>query len=187
TDGWAASLSVAPGDLPSSITKGGPPTNWNVTGTTVTTTVGYISADGSYGSQAKTVEQCDGGGGNCTEVSSEYQDSDDVDDEEHVNPDADSDTIVTYEMVEGTLRLRGAAITVVQNWEAPGGEMENPSDPGTIILVDAEQALEYTVMQAPQVTSAQPEYRDDLPNPLQAAPLPGGQGGGGEGGCRQGC
>jgi hypothetical protein len=157
----------------------------NVTGTTVTTTVGYISADASYGSQAKTVEQCDGGGGNCTEVSSEYQDSDDVDDEEHVNPDADDDAIVTYETVDGALRLRGAAVTVVQGWEAPGGEAQNPNDPGTVILVDAEQALEYTILQAPQVTSAQPEYRDDLPNPLLNAPPPEGQGG--QGGCRQGC
>jgi hypothetical protein len=157
----------------------------NVTGTTVTTTVGYISSDGNYGSESKTVESCDANGGNCTEVSYEFEDSDTVDTEEHVNPDADADTIVTEEMVDGALRLRGAEITVVQGWEAPGnGQPENPNDPGTLILVDPEQALEYTVLNAPRVTTAQPEYRDDLPNPLQDAPPP--EGGGGEGNCRIG-
>lgn len=167
----------------------------NVTGTTVTTTVGYISADGEYGSQSKTVEQCDANGGNCTEVDYEFQDSDTVDEEEHVNPDADDDTILTYEMVESTLRLRGAAITVVQGWEAPRGDGEptDPNDRGTVILVDPEQQLEYGVLQAPRVTTAQPEHRDDLPNPLRDAPPPdeGGGAGGGDGGgiwsCDAGC
>lgn len=151
-----------------------------VVGTTTTTTVSYVSADGSYGSGSETVEQCNGS--ECTQVSSEHEDSDTVDDGEHVNPDADADTILTYEMVDETLRLRGAAVTVVQGWTAPGeDDPKDPDDPGTIILVDPEQATAFTVVDAPRVTTAQPELRSDLPNPLRDAPPPG-EGGGGCGG-----
>jgi hypothetical protein len=152
----------------------------NVVGTTTTTTVSYVSADGGYGSSSKTVEQCNGS--ECTEVSYEFEDSDTIDDEEHVNPDADADTILTYEMVDQTLRLRGAAVTVVQGWTAPGEQdPTDPNDPGTIILVDPDHATAFTVVDAPRVTTAQPEFRDDLPNPLRDAPPPG-EGGGGCGG-----
>jgi len=151
----------------------------NVTGTVVTTTVGYVSADGEYGSEAKTVEECDASGGNCTEVDYEFEDSDTVDPEEHVDPDADTSGggIVTFEMVDGVLRTRGAAVTVVQHWEAPGHDAEDPLRRGTYILVDSEQALTYTILEAPRVTEAQPEIRSDLPNPLEAAPPPTGGGG----------
>jgi hypothetical protein len=152
----------------------------NVVGTVVTTTTSYISADGEYGSGSKTVEECDTGG-SCVEVSYEFEDSDTVDTEEHVDPDADSTGggLVTFEVVDGVLRTRGAAITVVQNWEAPGDpdHPEDPRRPGTLILVDDEQALTYTILEAPRVTEAQPEIRSDLPNPLEAAPPMGGGGG----------
>ena len=157
----------------------------NVVGTVVTTTVSYISSDGEYGSEAKTVEECDTGG-NCTEVSYEFEDSDTVDTEEHVDPDADSTGggVVTFEVVDGVLRTRGAAITVVQGWEAPGhDDAEDPQRRGTFILVDSEQALTYSILEAPRVTEAQPEVRSDLPNPLEAAPPLAGGGGPCEGLC----
>lgn len=151
--------------------------NGNATGTTVTTSVSYISPDGSYASTATVVESCDAGGGNCTEVSSEYTDTDD---EEYVNPDADT-TVVTVEMADGVLRTRGAAVTVVDGWQAPQADTVDAPDPGLVALVDTDLATHYLVLDPLRVTEAQPETRDDLPSPGDGAGP--GAGGGCEGLC----
>lgn len=145
-----------------------------VTGTIVTTTVTYSNSDGSYGSAATTVESCDTSG-SCTEVASTYEDTDTEDDEEYVDPDADT-AIVTFEMVDGVLRTRGAAVNVVAGWTAPGFENDptNPNDPGLVMLVDSDLSGQHLLISTPRVTKAQPEGRDDLPNPGQAAPTGGG-------------
>ncbi len=114
------------------------------------------SADGNA-STAVVVEACDAKGKNCKVV---------MDGKAYLNPDADT-TIVTYEMVDKTLRLRGAAITVLEGWAAPGFENEpaNPRNPTTIALVDGELARSYLLVDPLRITRAQPETRDDLPNP----------------------
>lgn len=149
--------------------------NGNVTGTVVTTTVSYRSADGEYSSSAKTVESCDADGKNCTEVSYEYQDSDTVDDGGYVDPDA-GPTIVTEEMVDGALRTRGAAVTVVEGWTPPkvDGSPVDPKHVGGVILVAPDLAEQYLLVGPARVTTAQPEARPDLPNPREAAPQTGG-------------
>jgi hypothetical protein len=151
--------------------------NGNVTGTVKTTIVSSISADGEYGSQAVTVEQCDNSN-NCTVVASGYEDTDTADDEEYYNPDADT-TIVTFEMEDKVLRTRGAAVKVMNGWVAPGFEKDpaNPNDPGLIALIDSDLETSYLLVSPPRVTKAQPEVHPGLPNPGQAAPKDGGCGG----------
>lgn len=162
----------------------------NVTGTVVTTTYTASSSDGSFEAMAETVESCDAGGGNCTETSSTYVDSDGVstddgtaddgeaDDGEYIDPDA-VPVVVTEEVVGGVLRRRGAAVNVVEGWRAPGTDdpTDHP-DPGTIMLVDGDLAQASTMLLDPlRVTEAQPETRPGLPDPMAEAPA-GGSGGG---------
>lgn len=89
----------------------------------------------------------------------------------YVNPDADQVTEVpTPEQEAAFKRLRGAVVRTLENWEAPdsGADPNNPRD--LIILVDPEYAFDTAmVYDAPRVTGAQPETRDDLPNPGVAA------------------
>jgi hypothetical protein len=141
--------------------------NGNAVGTTITTSFSYISADGNTAQSATVVQSCDAGGENCSEVSSEYTDTDD---EEYVNPDADTTAVVTVEMVDGVLRTRGAAVTVVDGWQAPEADTADVPDPGLVALVDTELAAHYLVLDPPRVTETQPEGRPDLPNPGDAAP-----------------
>ncbi|MBO4208206.1 thrombospondin type 3 repeat-containing protein [Micromonospora echinofusca] len=152
--------------------------NGKVTGTRITTTVSYISADGEYGSSAQTVESCDADGANCTTTSSEYSDSDDPKEEEYVDPEVGNPTIVTQEAVDGVLRTRGAAINVIQGWTAPGleGEPRDPQNPAAVILVDPELADHYLLVEPIRITKAQPEVRPDLPSPIEPAGPPAGGG-----------
>lgn len=145
-------------------------------GTVTTTTVSYISADGSFGSTTTTTEVCSTGG-SCEEVASDYEDSDEPDDEEYVNPEADT-TIVTYDVVDQKLKLRGAAVTVVRGWTAPGYENEprNPNNPGLIALIDSNLVDTFLLAEPARTTKAQPETYPGLPSPILAAP--GGPGGG---------
>ncbi|GHJ43040.1 hypothetical protein Cs7R123_03820 [Catellatospora sp. TT07R-123] len=147
-----------------------------VIGTIVTTVATYISADGSFGSTSTTVQACDTSGG-CETVDADYEDSDHPDDEEYVNPDADT-TIVTYDVVEQKLKLRGSAVNVVPGWTAPGFENAptDPDNPGLIALVDSNLVDTYLLASPNLTTKAQPETREGLPNPKDAAP-------GGDGGC----
>ncbi len=128
----------------------------NVVGQTPVHVQETETADGDA-STAIVVEVCDAEGKNCEVV---------MDDKAYRDPDADT-TIVTYEMVDKTLRVRGAAITVLEGWAAPGFENEpaDPRNPTTIALVDGELAQSYLLVDPPRITSAQPETRDDLPNP----------------------
>jgi hypothetical protein len=148
----------------------------NVTGSVKTTIVSYTSADGEYGSQDVTIEECDNEN-NCTVVASGYEDSDTVDDEEYYNPDADP-TIVTVETYDKVLRTRGAAVKVMNGWAAPGFENDpaNPKNPGLVSLIDSDLSSTFLVVSPLRVTKAQPETRDDLPQPGQAAPRGGGCG-----------
>jgi hypothetical protein len=63
-----------------------------------------------------------------------------------------------------TLRMRAAAITVVDGWTAPGFENDpvNPHDPGLVSLIDSDLATGYSVLSPLRVTTAQPEGRPDL-------------------------
>ncbi len=149
--------------------------NGEVTGQVVVTTSTYVSKDGSWGSNSTIVQSCDASGENCTTDDAIYTDSDNEDDEEYVDPDANTD-IVTFEMVDKTLRVRGATITVVNGWTAPGFENDpaNPNGPGLVSLIDSDLATGYTLLSPARITTAQPEGRPDLPNPSLAAPTSGG-------------
>jgi hypothetical protein len=156
--GWSSSVTETVVD---------PAGNTLSTTTTDTSSFTYISADGSSAQSATVVESCDAGGENCSEVSSEYTDTDD---EEYVNADADADAVVTVEMVDGVLRTRGAAVTVVDGWQAPQADTVDAPDPGLVALVDTDLASHYLVLDPLRVTEAQPEGRADLPSPGDAAP-----------------
>jgi hypothetical protein len=87
----------------------------------------------------------------------------------YVNPDADPvSDVPTPEQEAAFKRLRGAVTLTVENWYAPdNGTEPSDDDPrATIILVDPEYAYETAmVYDVPIVKGAQPEVRDDLPNP----------------------
>jgi len=137
----------------------------NITGITKVTEVNAAYPDG-YASVGVAVEKCDAGGENCKTVSDDYTNNKP---KEYLNPDADDTTIVTFDVVEQKLKLRGAAITVVPGWTAPGFEEDpqNPNDPTTIAFVDEEVGRPYLLVEPLRVTTAQPEVRGDLPNPYQ--------------------
>lgn len=120
-----------------------------------------IAADGKTTSHGETKQVCDANGGNCTEKS-----------DGQVDPEQDN-SMVTQEMVDGTLRMRGAAVNVVAGWNAPGVE-ENPTDPrnpGTIMLVDDTVGDVYMLLEPKRVTAeAEPESYPDLPSPMNGTP-----------------
>jgi hypothetical protein len=137
----------------------------NITSITKVTEVQADYPDG-YSSVGAVVEECDAGGESCVAVAYSYTNNQD---EEYINPDADDTTFVSVEVVEGKLRLRGAAVTVVQGWAAPGfeEEPENPLNPTTIALIDEELGSTYLLVEPLRITEAQPEPHPDLPNPYQ--------------------
>jgi hypothetical protein len=134
----------------------------NIVGITKVTEVETEYSDG-YASRGVAVDKCDAAGENCQTVYEDYQPK------EYINPDADDTTFVSVEFFEQKLVLRGAAITVVEGWSAPGFEEdpENPRNPTTIALVDDELGASYLLVEPMRITEAQPETRDDLPNPYQ--------------------
>jgi hypothetical protein len=172
--------------------------NGKVTGQRHTRKTTSTSADGSSTFEVTEEEDCDVNGNGCvpTPGDPEHDDGDDGGggdhhddgddgsggvhhddgdggDHGHVDPEQAEQYVITPEMVDGALRMRGAAVTVVQGWTPPGeDEPDNPYDDGTIVLIDPDQAMTFTVLNAPRVTTAQPERRSDLPDPLQAAPPP---------------
>ncbi|NUT36069.1 MAG: hypothetical protein HOV79_23685 [Hamadaea sp.] len=150
--------------------------NGEITGTRVTTTGSHTSADGDNSAFDKTVESCDKNGEECEPAPTHDDESDHV----YYDPEA-SPVIITQEMVDGVLRYRGAAINVVPGWTAPGFEEDpdNPHSPGVVALVDSDLAAHFMLVEPLRVTKAQPEVRDDLPSPLEGAPLPGTGGCGG--------
>jgi len=130
--------------------------NGDATETTVTTTVTVKDKDNKTLAQGSQTQKCDANGQNC---SSPY-----------VNPDADQPTVLTPEMVDHTLRKLGSAVTTLPGWTAPGeGTPRDPSDPGTIALVDGELHDVVILADVPRLTHAQPEARPDLPSPRDAA------------------
>ncbi len=137
----------------------------NITSITKVTEVEAEYSDG-YSSIGVAVEECDAGGESCVTVAVNYANNEE---EEYINPDAEDTTFVSVEFFEQRLVLRGAAITVVQGWAAPGfeEEPENPRNPTTIALVDDELASTYLLVEPLRITEAQPEPHPGLPNPYQ--------------------
>jgi hypothetical protein len=142
----------------------------NLLGTTTTETTEYTSGDKSQHSTTTTTTVCDASGKQCTSTT------------EYVDPEQAYNVMVTQEMVDGALRLRGAAINVVPGWNAPGMEEqpEDPRNPTTIMLVDGTVGELFMLTEPKRVTTAQPEGRPDLPSPKDAGPRP-------EGGCNGLC
>jgi hypothetical protein len=137
--------------------------NGNVTGETHVTIVETSSSDG-HASTGYVAEQCDAGGANCKLVDYDYTT------DEYRNPDADDTTFVSMDVVEQKLRVRGAAITVVENWAAPvDDDPLDPHDRSTIALIDDELNQTFLFVDPMRVTKAQPEIRGDLPNPYEDA------------------
>ncbi len=88
----------------------------------------------------------------------------------YVDPNADS-TEVTTEQIDFTLRTLGSAILTVQDVDMPETDPSTLERPGTTILVDAEQAGTYMIVaDAPRLTTAQPEFGNRWPSPIEAAP-----------------
>lgn len=88
----------------------------------------------------------------------------------YYNPDADSGgTEPTEEQFVAWERVRNATLRVVQGWdpiETDPGEIEDPNR--TIILIDPDyQDLQGEAFSPPDIDTAQPEGRPDLPNPLE--------------------
>lgn len=101
----------------------------------------------------------------------------------YVNPDADAGgTQPTDEQKKAFERLRGAAVRTVDNWSQPDFDAGDLKDRRTTIMLvdDLVPDGAQMVYDAPRVTTAQPETRDDLPRPTTpAGGLPGrGPGGG---------
>lgn len=91
----------------------------------------------------------------------------------YVNPDADQTaTAPTPEQEAAVLRLRGAAIRTIEGWSSPDFSDTKPRDTRpTIILVDPQYAENPAqIFDAPNLTTAQPEVRPDLPSPGVQAP-----------------
>lgn len=92
-------------------------------------------------------------------------------DDWYVNPDADTsgNGEVTDEQKRAWERIRNATVLTVAGWSGVEPDPETLRDPNeTIILIDPEhQELEGEVFEPPQIRTAQPDYRPDLPNPLR--------------------
>ncbi|MEV4416522.1 thrombospondin type 3 repeat-containing protein [Catellatospora sp. NPDC049609] len=136
----------------------------NLLGTKTTETTEYTSGDKSRHSTTTTTTVCDASGTQCTSKT------------QYMDPEQAYHAMVTQEMVDGALRLRGAAINVVPGWNAPGMEEqpEDPRNPTTIMLVDGTVGELFMLTEPKRVTTAQPEGRPDLPSPQHAGPLPAG-------------
>lgn len=154
----------------------------NVTGTVVTTREDYVSATGDHGESNQGAQSCDENGKNC-EPALPHDDESDHDGDGHDGDESDHDgyydadatpAFVTQEVVDGVLRLRGAAVNVVRNWTAPGLEEapEDPRNPSAVALIDSDLASQFLLIEPMRITKAQPETRDDLPRPGEAAPRP---------------
>ncbi|MDI1462879.1 hypothetical protein QEZ54_18035 [Catellatospora sp. KI3] len=90
----------------------------------------------------------------------------DPDDHGYIESDYAGPAFISQEQVDQTLRLRGAAVNVVEGWRSPGLDRD-PQFPnlGTIMLV-TDAGDTFTVLTEPvRVTEAQPEGRPDLPQP----------------------
>lgn len=137
-------------------------------GTKITTKVETFGKDGSY-SSAESRKACDANGKQC----SEPQGTTDGTGSKYIDPEYAYSNMVTIDPagVDGVLRMRGAAVNVVQGWTAPGLENDpkNPRDPSTVELVDSDTGLFYLLVEPLRVTTAQPEGRPDLPNPMDGA------------------
>ncbi|WP_155370686.1 thrombospondin type 3 repeat-containing protein [Catellatospora vulcania] len=136
-----------------------------------TVTVTVTESTSSSGATSKTTNTavCDASGKQCTN----YPDT-----TEYVDPEQAYNSMVTQEMVDGVLRLRGAAINVVEGWNAPGMEEdpENPQNPPTIMLIDGTVGELFLLAEPKRITQAQPEGHPGLPSPKDAGPPPAGSG-----------
>ena len=132
----------------------------NLMGTRTTETTEYTSGDGSTHSTTTTTTVCDASGTQCSKQT------------HYLDPEQAYNVMVTQEMVDATLRLRGAAINVVPGWNAPGMEEqpEDPRNPTTIMLVDGTVGELFVLTEPKRITTAQPEGHPDLPSPIIAAP-----------------
>jgi hypothetical protein len=145
----------------------------NLMGSVATSTTERTSSSGAT-SKTTTTSVCDSSGKQCTNY---------TDTTEYIDPEQAYNSMVTQEMVDGVLRLRGAAINVVPGWNAPGMEEdpENPQNPSTIMLIDGTVGELFLLTEPKRVTQAQPEGHPGLPSPRDAGTPP--DGGGCEGLC----
>ncbi|GHJ50210.1 hypothetical protein Cs7R123_75520 [Catellatospora sp. TT07R-123] len=93
------------------------------------------------------------------------------DEDGYIESDYAGPAFISQEQVGQTLRLRGAAVNVVEGWRSPGLDRD-PQFPnlGAIMLVTGDDDVFTVITEPDRVTSAQPEGRPDLPQPG----LPGG-------------
>jgi hypothetical protein len=96
----------------------------------------------------------------------------------YVNPDAEDATTVDPEALEAWERTIFAGSRAIEGWRAPGTDGELPTPTGTFVAwVDSDLAIgAFVAYDEPRVTSAQPERRPGLPNPMAAAPTSVGKG-----------
>ncbi|GAA2394193.1 hypothetical protein Cme02nite_09060 [Catellatospora methionotrophica] len=132
-----------------------------VTGTVVTHSESSTPAGGNT-TGGSTTSRCDENGENCTQVGSSggYFD------------ESQAPVVVTEEMIQGVLRVRGAAINVVQGWTPPGGGNPEVPDPSVIVNIDPDYVGEFVLVEPKLTTHAQPRYANDLPHPMDGAQFP---------------
>lgn len=136
----------------------------NLMGSVSTRTTERTSSSGAT-SKTTTTSVCDSTGKQCTNYTETTK---------YVDPEQAYHAMVTQEMVDGVLRLRGAAINVVPGWNAPGMEEEpqNPANPTTIMLVDGTVGELFLLTEPKRVAQAQPEGHPGLPSPRDAGTPP---------------
>ncbi|GHJ48233.1 hypothetical protein Cs7R123_55750 [Catellatospora sp. TT07R-123] len=132
--------------------------------TSVSHTETTSTADGKTTSSTVTY-RCDANAENCTQTGTGTATGGMFD------PDY-GPPVVTEEVVKGTLRLRGAAITVVEGWERPGSEEPDLPNLGALILVDPNADDLFVLVEPTNAARAHPESRPDLPNPMTGEPAP---------------
>ncbi|MFC7758995.1 thrombospondin type 3 repeat-containing protein [Catellatospora bangladeshensis] len=145
----------------------------NLMGSTSTRTTERTSSSGAT-STTTTTTVCDSTGKQCTSY---------TDGKKYVDPEQAYNVMVTQEDVDGVLRLRGAAVKVVEGWNAPDmdGDPENPNNPSTIMLIDGTVGELFVLTEPRRAAKAEPEYHPGLPSPRDAGTPPS------DGGCEGLC
>jgi hypothetical protein len=115
-----------------------------------------------------------GGGGRPVSNSGNPEDPHDEDYPFIAYLDPDATTVeITPEQVDLALRKLGSVVLTVQDWSGPETDPSTLKRPATTILVDPEAAGTYDIVfDAPRVTTAQPEFGNGLPSPLDAVTGP---------------
>ncbi|WP_155372504.1 thrombospondin type 3 repeat-containing protein [Catellatospora vulcania] len=142
--------------------------NRNANGEVMDTSVSHTESSyvpGGKNTSSTVTYRCDANAENCTQTGSGTAEGGMYD------PDY-GPPVLTEEVVKGTLRVRGAAVTVLEGWQRPGSEEPDLPDLGALILVDPNADDLFALIEPGNAARAKPESRPDLPNPMTGEPVP---------------